>query len=146
MREWRFPKGLIFIGVLPFFVMTALLWRDGADTAVWGAGLVSYAALMLSFLGGIHWGFALTGAFTGNARNMMFIESAVFVLAAWTITFSSIILSYKLIGMMLLYGNLWVADKLYVRRIALPEWFLPARALATAAVMVSLVLAAGATL
>lgn len=146
MNNYNIPKLLTFIGILPFIVITAGLWLDMGDRSMWGAALVSYAVMILSFIGGIHWGLALTSTQTGTARKMMFIESSVFVFAGWVVALSPIILPYKLIGLMILYGNIWVADKLYARRLSLPEWFLQARSVSTIIVMLCLVLAAGATI
>ncbi len=48
-----------YAGLLPFIGLTALLWIVQADLVQWLAmALASYAALIASFLGGVHWGLA----------------------------------------------------------------------------------------
>lgn len=146
MKNYNIPKLITALGILPFILITLALWLKVGDRAMCGAALVSYAVMILSFVGGIHWGLALTSTQTGTARTMMFVESSVFVFAGWVVALSPIILPYKLIGLMILYGNIWVADKLYARKLTLPEWFLPIRTTSTLIVMLCLVLAAGATI
>jgi Protein of unknown function (DUF3429) len=47
-------------GLLPFAVGALLVWWVRADALPYvGRGLAAYAALIVSFLGGIHWGLAL---------------------------------------------------------------------------------------
>lgn len=54
------PVVLGLAGLIPFVALSVVSGTVSADTA--GAarlGLVAYAAVILSFLGGVHWGFAL---------------------------------------------------------------------------------------
>ncbi|MCB8882335.1 DUF3429 domain-containing protein [Acidisoma cellulosilytica] len=50
-----------FLGLLPFFVTAYLAsaWRSPSDAQAMTA-LLTYSAVILSFLGAVHWGFALT--------------------------------------------------------------------------------------
>jgi hypothetical protein len=48
-------QGLGYAGLLPFVAGALLAWRSPAGAA-W---LLAYAACIVSFLGGIHWGLAL---------------------------------------------------------------------------------------
>lgn len=49
------------LGLVPFLVCAylAVAWREPADARAMIA-LIAYGAVILSFLGGVHWGFALT--------------------------------------------------------------------------------------
>jgi hypothetical protein len=48
-----------YAGLVPFVLLAALLWIVQADLRPWlGIALTAYAALIASFLGGIHWGIA----------------------------------------------------------------------------------------
>jgi Protein of unknown function (DUF3429) len=50
---------LAHAGLIPFGLLAALLWLVDAEVLHWVAmALASYAALIASFLGGIHWGIA----------------------------------------------------------------------------------------
>ncbi len=59
----RWALGLGYGGLLPFVGAALLLWllRDEAQAHV-AQALSAYAALILSFLGGIHWGLAMRSA------------------------------------------------------------------------------------
>jgi Protein of unknown function (DUF3429) len=53
---WRLGYG----GLLPFAAGALLVWLVRADTQPYVAsGLAAYGALIVSFLGGIHWGLAM---------------------------------------------------------------------------------------
>ena len=45
-------------GLLPFGAL-ALLLLDGARSALWWPALLAYGAVILSFVGALHWGFAM---------------------------------------------------------------------------------------
>lgn len=50
-----------YAGLIPFVALASLLWIVHADLRAWlTIALTSYAALIASFLGGIHWGIAAT--------------------------------------------------------------------------------------
>ena len=52
-------KRLGYAGLIPFVLLAALLWTVEVDLRPWLAiALTSYAALIATFLGGIHWGIA----------------------------------------------------------------------------------------
>ena len=72
---------LAYAGLLPFALGAALIWivraevQDHVSTA-----LSAYAALILSFLGGIHWGFGIRSAAEDSSR---FVWGVVPSLIAW---------------------------------------------------------------
>jgi Protein of unknown function (DUF3429) len=52
-------KRLGYAGLIPFVLLAALLWIVQTDLRPWlTIALTSYAALIATFLGGIHWGIA----------------------------------------------------------------------------------------
>lgn len=54
------PTRLGYLGLLPFVLGAALVWIVRADVHAYVAlALSTYAALILSFLGAIHWGLAM---------------------------------------------------------------------------------------
>jgi hypothetical protein len=55
----RLATHLGYAGLIPFVLIAALLWIVQADLRPWlSLTLSSYAALIATFLGGIHWGIA----------------------------------------------------------------------------------------
>lgn len=56
-RDTALVRTLGNAGLIPFVLLAALVWLVGPDLQPWVAmALVAYAALIASFLGGIHWG------------------------------------------------------------------------------------------
>jgi len=54
-------------GLIPFIVGTLLLWLVYPDLQPWVAlGLAAYGALIVAFLGGIHWGLAMDSHASGQ--------------------------------------------------------------------------------
>ena len=52
-------RGLGVAGLLPFIAGAAAVWLVGPQDRLPAAALLAYAALIASFLGGIHWGLAM---------------------------------------------------------------------------------------
>jgi hypothetical protein len=54
--------GLGFAGLIPFLVcsLASIAGNGPADTARYLTALIGYAAVILAFLGGVHWGFVLS--------------------------------------------------------------------------------------
>lgn len=56
---WLWPQVLGYAGLLPFVVGAALVWLVWPPVHPYAAwALLTYAAVIASFLGGIHWGAA----------------------------------------------------------------------------------------
>jgi len=51
--------GLSVAGLIPFLVPAVLVLLDPVDTPIAVQVLISYGAVILSFIGAVHWGFAL---------------------------------------------------------------------------------------
>jgi hypothetical protein len=74
---WRLGYG----GLLPFTAGAVLVWLVHADAQPYVArGLAAYGALIVSFLGGIHWGLAMRTA-VPSVRGLMW--GVVPSLLAW---------------------------------------------------------------
>jgi hypothetical protein len=72
---------LAYAGLVPFVMGAALVWLVRADAHAYVAlALSAYAALILSFLGGIHWGLAMRQAPTDTSALVWGIVPA---LVAW---------------------------------------------------------------
>ena len=70
-----------YAGLAPFVAGAALTWIVRADALPFvTAALAAYAAVIVSFLGGIHWGFAFRG---GSADAALFHRGVVPSLVAW---------------------------------------------------------------
>ena len=113
-------------GLIPF-VVTALGARlDGAHGLFWSHALVCYGASIVSFLGALHWGFAMTvPEIDSRRRHALFLWSVVPAIIAWI----ALLLPDRAALMLLVVtlGALLWRDRRLVGALALPGWYLPLR-------------------
>jgi Protein of unknown function (DUF3429) len=70
-----------YAGLLPFVFGAALIWIVRAEALPYvSASLAAYAAVIVSFLGGIHWGFAFRRS---EPPQSLFVWGVVPSLVAW---------------------------------------------------------------
>jgi hypothetical protein len=113
-------------GLIPFLVFAVLTCADRERSTLWQASLRGYGAVILSFVGALHWGFAmLLQDLTPSRREAVFIWSVTPALAA----FAALVMQ-SFPGDVLLVA-LFVAQYWRDRRLAataaLPGWYLPLR-------------------
>jgi hypothetical protein len=113
-------------GLVPFVGLAILLLADAPRAATWAAALLGYGAVILSFVGALHWGFAMTADGLDPARRRRaFVWSVVPALLAWPAT----VIGGSAASLILVAGfALHLAED---RRLAgpagLPAWYLPLR-------------------
>ena len=125
--EW-----LGYAGLAPFAIALAgLLFGDDASARYFSLQFLAYGAVILSFVGAVHWGVTLTG---GPAPARRMIVSVLPALAAW----AALLLPPAGGAWVLLAGFLglraWETTR--VARFGLPEWYLGLRTRLTLAVSV----------
>ena len=129
-RKWALALG--YAGVIPVAGLLVLAWSSAAwqHQAVNSATI--YAALILSFLGGIHWGFATSGF----ASSKHFLISVVPSLWAWSVFAATDF--FTILG--IIFGL--ITFLVYEQRCDLleryPEWYLPLRKHLTLGLSISL--------
>jgi hypothetical protein len=135
-----------YAGLIPPVMLAALLWLVDAELQAWVAiGLASYVALILSFLGGIHWGIGWSrkgGAGTAaHSQRAHFIWGVAPSLLAWPGLLMPAYAGLAWLGLLLLvcYG---VDRRLYTRA-GLQRW-LTLRFRLSAVAALSCFIAAGA--
>ena len=70
-----------YLALLPFLAGASLVWIVRADAHPYvSSALSGYAAVVLAFIGGIHWGF---GFRENNAQPRLFVWGVVPALVAW---------------------------------------------------------------
>lgn len=121
-RQHQFmPRMLGYAGVAPVLCLLVVAWSDSQWQQQALTLACTYGALILSFLGGIHWGFATSGV----ASMKHFMVSVIPSLWAWAALASPDLytVSGLIIGLVLFL--------LFERRLAwiaqLPNWYLPLR-------------------
>ena len=115
-RKWALALG--YAGVLPVAGLLVLAW----SSATWQHQAVNsatiYAALILSFLGGIHWGFATSGF----ASSKHFLISVVPSLWAWAAFAGPGF--YTLLGIILGLVVFFVYERQCALVSRFPDWYL----------------------
>lgn len=138
----RAPLLLGAAGLIPFVALALMLWAlpvGYTGTAVkW---LLAYSAIILGFLGALHWGVALVHPEMGPAeRGLLMGWSVVPALVAW-IALALPPLAATLV-MLLTFIIQLIADHVLVRHFPVTPWFLHLRNRLTLVVVVCLALAA----
>jgi hypothetical protein len=143
-RIKRIAWVLTVAGTLPFIVATVFIFRGESHVRVPAiAALVTYSAVVLSFLGGIEWGLALREE-AGNERSRAVALglSTVPSLAAWAVLWLPS--TTQQLGTALgIFVFAWAADQYLTSRGLLPAWFVDLRTAITGVVTLILGVALG---
>lgn len=126
-------------GAVVFAALTAMLFSSQNQVRIPGiAALVTFAAIVLSYLGGIEGGLALREeAGTAQTRAIAFSMSALPSLAAWGVLWLPS--SHWQLGASLgLFVGVWSFDLWLARRGLVPSWFVDMRTAVTAVVVLTL--------
>lgn len=113
-------------GLLPFIVLVALAGSDPHHRLAWSDALAGYGAVILSFIGALHWGVAMSApGLDPVRRRRAFVWSVVPALLAWPAT----LLAGSLAPLILVPGFVLhiVQDKSLVGPAGLPAWYWPLR-------------------
>lgn len=130
---------LTLAGAVPFAVATAFLFRGESYVRVPAiAALVTYSAVILSFLGGIEWGLGLREE-VGNERSRAVALGLGTVpsLAAWAVLWLPSP-TYQLSTALAIFVLSWAADQYLASQGLLPAWFVDLRTAITGVVAVIL--------
>ena len=134
---------LAFAGAVPFVLATGALFVSDASSVRVPAitALVTYSAVILSFLGGIEWGLAIRDESGNEATRVAALGvSTVSSLAAWAVLWlpSS---QWQVGSALVLFVAVWAADQWMASRGMLPAWFVDLRTAITALVAATLAVA-----
>ena len=123
-------------GLIPFYVLALLAWRDDL-CAVALAAVEEYAAVILAFLGAVHWGRALAGL---DGRNH--IGTLAFGVIPALLGWLALLLPVEFSLPMLIAGLVlvWGTEQMMFFD-ALPDWYRRLRHLLTGASVFALMIA-----
>lgn len=116
-------------GLMPFVLLAGLLWLVPPDLQAWVAiALTAYAALIASFLGGIHWGIgwlavhrlATTPDHPHHAQRNHFLWGIVPCLLAWPGLLMPAFAGLAWLGFLLVLS--YLADRSLYARAGLQAW------------------------
>lgn len=123
-------------GVLPFLACGIAAQSNHADLVLYGlVGGTSYAAVILTFLGAVHWGLAMTD----DRPQGWFIWSITPSLLAW----ASLLIfdvDLRLFALIPLFGLAWGVDSIAARRLLVPAWYMRLRTRLTLGAIAGMVL------
>jgi hypothetical protein len=139
------PPRYVFLlgygGLLPFIGLALLILTSLDDRPFWAVALVNYGAVILSFIGALHWGFAMSVQnMSAELRRDRLIWSVIPALIAWLST----LLPVPVGCLLLVIGfvvHLW-QDRRLVQVVSLHAWYLPMRLRLTAVACVCLLIGA----
>lgn len=127
-------KILGYAGLIPFFIFSIGSWIPLPifDDAV--AILIAYAAVILSFIGAVHWGVVMSN--NDDRHSMHLLASVVPSLVGWI----ALLIPVTPALFILLFG--FIIHILYDwsvhEKLVFPEWYLPMRVRLTSAVSICL--------
>jgi hypothetical protein len=113
-------------GLIPFVGLTAAAMSSGAAHPWLVRALLDYAAVILSFLGAVHWGFAMSlPNLDPRLQGGLFAWSVVPSLLAWVL----LLLPPTVAGIGFIIGFVahFLRDLDLARHTTLPRWYLPLR-------------------
>ncbi|MCC5852822.1 MAG: DUF3429 domain-containing protein [Alkalimonas sp.] len=131
------PRLLGFAGILPFYLSLAavLMWPQSQLALV---SLIGYGAVILSFLGAVHWGMAMQEPDQTQAGRS-YVFSVVPALLGWL----AFISPYQPALIVLAAGFGWVWLREYQKPPSLmPAWYRQLRGVLTAAILPALIIGA----
>ena len=139
------PRALGLAGVVPFLFLSGLSWFQGPYQAPSQFALMAYGVVILSFVGALHWAFAMIAdGLSERERVRYYLWSVVPALLGWI----ALLLppSSTLILLLIGFWSHFLLDRQLVARATLPRWYLPLRLVLTLMVSLALLLALGAAL
>ena len=129
-----------YAGLLPFLGLALACWLGGDWAARAQQAQLGYGAVILSFVGALHWGLAMSApGLDAGARNGLYAWSVVPSLLAWLALLLPATAGLWLLalGLVLHFGQDWR----HARAAGVPGWYLLLRArltaVATACVLLS---------
>jgi hypothetical protein len=126
-------KILGYAGLTPFIVLSIASWLQIPFDIDLISMLVTYAAIILSFMGAVHWGIAIS---SNQDASEYLIVSVMPALLAWP----ALLVPPTYALLLLLFGfiALYTYDLSTQKKQQLPGWYLPMRKRLTIVVVISL--------
>lgn len=138
------PLLLGYLGLLPFVIPTVFLLVDHHHILLLNNIQISYGAVILSFLGALHWGVAMAiSNLSVTKRNFMLGWSVTPALVAWIAVLMP--QTYGLVILSVFFVLAFLIDNTLSQTIAFPAWFIPLRFRLTVVVTSCLMFAAFVT-
>lgn len=131
-------------GLLPFVGLSLLVALEPTRQPIWTQALMAYGAVILSFVGALHWAFAMVlRDLSPSQRRHRYIWSTIPALVAWP----ALLLPTHFAVLLLVAGFAahYLQDRRLADAVALPAWYLPLRLRLSAVASLALMVAASFT-
>ncbi|MED5389242.1 MAG: DUF3429 domain-containing protein [Pseudomonadota bacterium] len=137
----RRARALAYAGLIPFYGLTLLAWLDAFRE--WALeGVAAYAAIIIAFLGAVHWGRALY-----QFENSNQLPTLMFGIMPAILGWFALLLPMEFALPMLAAGLVFVwGTEQMVFTDALPHWYRHLRHQLTAAAVIAVLIAWAATM
>mgnify|MGYP000604441813 FL=1 len=119
----KIAKSLGYAGLIPFIIFSIGSWFQLPMISDSTYILTAYAAIILSFMGAIHWGIAMSS--TEDQNGKYFIASVIPGLSAWLALLMP--QRYAIILLMVGFIALIIYDWSVEKSQRLPGWYIPMR-------------------
>lgn len=121
-----FASTLGYLGLLPFIIPDILLVYDESHAALWLNILITYAAVILSFVGALHWAFAMTlPELSLRQKRWGFAWSIIPAMVAWV---SLVVAGFDgLLIMAAFFVANFLQDYFVAKKAYLPYWYMRLR-------------------
>ena len=133
-RPPHMPRFLGWAGLVPFG-LAALATHSGIDVLVlYGfLGGTAYSAVILSFLGAVHWGLAMQD----NRNPYWYIWSVTPALFGFA-TLLMVDTESRIVALIPLFSLAWSVDRQAANHGLIPNWYMRLRSMLTAGAVISL--------
>ncbi|MDY7578796.1 DUF3429 domain-containing protein [Herbaspirillum sp. RTI4] len=122
----RIVAWLAYGGLLPFVCLMSASLLDAPRSGVWQQLLLNYGAVILSFVGALHWGIAMSAPdMSERKRTVCFAWSVIPALLAWLALLLDPIAASALLAAG--FAAHFMQDWRLMRHTGLPQWYLPMR-------------------
>lgn len=122
----RLVAWLGYGGLVPFVAFTLASLLEPQRSGTWQQLASNYGAVILSFVGALHWGFAISPLQLGDARrNACLAWSVVPALVAWLALLLDPVAGSALMAVG--FAVHYLQDWRLVKHAPLPGWYLPLR-------------------
>lgn len=144
-RPPRLAVGLTMAGLVPFVTGALGLWVTPEAWRMWVMDeLLAFAAVILAFMGAIHWGLAMRADETSNNAPVQLGLSVIPPLLGWFAL--SLPIDFAIPVFFCAFGALYFADIWAVQQGLAPTWYPQLRRPISLVVIGSMIIAWGATL
>ena len=137
------PKAAIILGysgLIPFIAFSLSIFLDSYRASIWRDALLTYGSVILSFVGALHWAFAmLTKDLSPLTQKQRYAWSVIPALVGW---FALLIPPFVAgISLAIFFIVHYDQDRRLSKHMLLPAWYLPLRLQLTVVATVAVLIA-----